>query len=337
VQDIVRSKLFSASEKLAFVSLMAKLTKTKPAAVADVPVGEWIEQQTSSPVLRQALLAVVRLATYSNAPELLSTAVFLSQFQLKADILYLDGGWQTLVDGLRQEAEGHGVEIMTGVRVTAVSDKPDQVHIQLANGQRLSATAVILASDPQTAAQLVPQNRALQNWANSTIPVRAAVLDVVLRRLPKPAGNFALGFDEPTYLSNHRLYAQLGPQNGHLIHVAKYLPVSETDPAQDEAELEALLDMVQPGWRAELLDWRFLPNMTVVSRLALANEGGFNGRPGYAVPKSHHLYLAGDWVGPEGWLADASLVSGKRAAELVLAQQTETRDWQLEMQPISNL
>ena len=30
------------------------------------------------------------------------------------------------------------------------------------------------------------------------------------------------------------------------------------------------------------------------------------------------LYLAGDWVGPEGFLVDASVASARRAAELAL-------------------
>jgi hypothetical protein len=31
-----------------------------------------------------------------------------------------------------------------------------------------------------------------------------------------------------------------------------------------------------------------------------------------------NLYLAGDWVGPEGFLIDASMASARRAAEVVL-------------------
>lgn len=319
-KDIFLSKLFSLREKASFVSLMTKLAKINPDDVADIPVGAWIEQQTSSPVLRHTLHAVVRLATYANAPELLSTAVFLNQFQLNGGVYYLDGGWQTLVTGLRQKAAAHGADVRTGVKVTAVQDQPDHVTIQLADGQTIKATAVVLAVDPHTAARLVPQNKTLQTWAETAVPVRAAILDVALRRLPNPQGNFALGVDEPTYLSNHTLYARLGPENQHILHLAKYLPVTETDAAQDEAELETLLDMLQPGWQTELLERRFLPNMTVISRMAVAEEGGLNGRPGYAVPDSQNLYLAGDWVGPEGWLADASFASAKRTAELILAQ-----------------
>jgi pyruvate/2-oxoglutarate dehydrogenase complex dihydrolipoamide dehydrogenase (E3) component len=39
------------------------------------------------------------------------------------------------------------------------------------------------------------------------------------------------------------------------------------------------------------------------------------GRPRPDVPGVEGLYVAGDWVGPEGMLADASMASAKLAAE----------------------
>ena len=89
-------------------------------------------------------------------------------------------------------------------------------------------------------------------------------------------------------------------------------------PEPDRGELEELLDLVQPGWRDVLVERRFLPNMVTVSALPTAAQGGLSGRPGPEVPGISNLYLAGDWVGPEGWLSDASRVSAKRAAECIL-------------------
>ena len=58
--------------------------------------------------------------------------------------------------------------------------------------------------------------------------------------------------------------------------------------------------------------------MTVVNALATADRGGLAGRPEPEVPGIPNLYVAGDWVGPEGWLSDAALASAKRAAQLIL-------------------
>jgi hypothetical protein len=58
--------------------------------------------------------------------------------------------------------------------------------------------------------------------------------------------------------------------------------------------------------------------MLVANALPAAASGGTEGRPGPAVPGAEDLYIAGDWVGPHGQLADASLASAKEAATLIL-------------------
>jgi hypothetical protein len=59
-----------------------------------------------------------------------------------------------------------------------------------------------------------------------------------------------------------------------------------------------------------------------VGALPTAVSGGFAGRPGPREPRIDGFYVAGDWVGPEGFLADASLASARTAAELALKDGT---------------
>jgi len=54
--------------------------------------------------------------------------------------------------------------------------------------------------------------------------------------------------------------------------------------------------------------------MTTVGALATAGRGGLAGRPRVADSGLGHVLLAGDWVGPHGHLADASLASARAAA-----------------------
>jgi phytoene dehydrogenase-like protein len=67
-----------------------------------------------------------------------------------------------------------------------------------------------------------------------------------------------------------------------------------------------------------LVKRQYLPRIEAVGTLPTAREGGFSGRPGFRVTGLDNLYLAGDWVGPEGFLIDASMASARRAAEVVL-------------------
>ena len=144
-----------------------------------------------------------------------------------------------------------------------------------------------------------------------------------MRRLPNPQRRAAFGVEEPLYLSVHSAVARLAPAGGALIHVVRYLGAEPArDPGAVERQLEGLLDLMQPGWREALVARRFLPHLTVSNALVTAAQGGTAGRPGPAVPDVPGLYVAGDWVGPEGMLADASLASARQAARLVL----QTRD-----------
>lgn len=74
---------------------------------------------------------------------------------------------------------------------------------------------------------------------------------------------------------------------------------------------------MQPGWREEAMLERFLPRMVAVSAIPTPTSGGLRGRPG--VDRGEGLYLAGDWVGDEGWLVDAALASGAAAASAALS------------------
>ena len=154
-------------------------------------------------------------------------------------------------------------------------------------------------------------------WSESAGPIRVATLDVGLSETPRPDARFVLGIDQPLYLSVHSGVSDVAPAGGTMLHVAKYLGDDASSAEEVEQELEALLDLAQPGWRDVLVERRFLPNLVAVNALAMAEDGGLSGRPDpvTAVPG---VYLAGDWVGSEGWLADASLASAKRAARAAL-------------------
>jgi phytoene dehydrogenase-like protein len=98
-----------------------------------------------------------------------------------------------------------------------------------------------------------------------------------------------------------------------------YLGVTPADDAVlVRRELEALVDAVQPGWRDAAVHTRFLPHLRVAHDLPTPDARGLRGRPGPRVPDWPGLYVAGDWVGPAGLLADASLASAQAAADAVL-------------------
>ncbi|HEU4389639.1 MAG TPA: amine oxidase, partial [Blastocatellia bacterium] len=126
------------------------------------------------------------------------------------------------------------------------------------------------------------------------------------------------GIDQPFYCSLHSAVARLASDGEAMIHVAKYLRNGDAqDAAVVQAELESLTDMMQPGWRDHVSIRRFLPDLVVANALPAARMNGTDGRPGPAVEDVPGLYIVGDWVGKDGWLADGSLASAKECAAIL--------------------
>ncbi len=219
-------------------------------------VRAWLET-LRSPRVRQFVELMVRLTTYVNAPELLSTKLAWRQLRTLLDrrargVRYLDGGWQALVDALSAQ-----VEVRFGARVREVSGRV----VRLESGEVLEGAEVALAVPLAAAAKLV-NDAALQARLASSSPVRAACLDVVLTQLPDPTRRLVLGMAEPTYFSVHSR-----PQlHEHVkVHVAWYLrPDDVTDAAELRARLERFLERVQPGWRSLSEGERFFPHLRVM-------------------------------------------------------------------------
>lgn len=325
--SLLTTGLMSLPAKFEAARLLAGISQLRPAELERISVQEWLAQTFRHDPVRQLVLALIRVSSYTNDPERQSAGAAIAQLQAAVSygVDYIDGGWATLVNGLRRVAVNAGTTIVTGSSVAGIARYQHGYEINTRNGTCIAAGSVVLALDPAETSSLLPAdaNTELSEWAAQAIPVRAACLDVALRQLPVPQATFALGLDQPLYFSVHSATATLTPPDGALIHVLKYLhPQSRPDAGVTQQELELTLDMMQPGWRDLVVHQRFLPQLTVTHAQVTAAMGGLSGRPGPAIPGCAGLYIAGDWVGPEGQLADACFASARNAAQMILAGQS---------------
>jgi len=342
--SMLSTGLLRLGEKLEVARVLQGLGSIDPDRLGGQSVEAWIESVVSRPGARQLLRALVRVTTYVNAPEIAAADEAVRQLQLglSSGVTYVDGGWQTIADSLRACAVAAGAEVHTSTRVEAVS--PGEVR--LAGGQTVAAGAVVIAAGPSVAAALVPDSRALAAAASAAVPVRAACLDVAaalvpdsralaaaasaavpvraacldlaLSALPRPRAIFCLGVDQPLYYSVHSATARVAPDGVHVVHAARYLAPGET---ADASSIEAMLDRLQPGWRAHVLARRFLPQLVVASDLHQVGRP----HPGPAVVDAPGVFAVGEWVGQGAMLADASLASAKAAASCILEEERAAR------------
>jgi phytoene dehydrogenase-like protein len=299
-------------------------TKIDFSQLESVTEQEWLDKNIHDINDAEIIKTIIRLNTYANDPDIQSIGPVLHQIYVASQaggVMYLDGGWQTLIDGLLTVAKNANAKIVMGkkaIRVKRTDSSGWQVLLE--DKTEVSAKIVVIAAGPNDAYSLFDDNErpdVLVKAAKEAKPIRLVCLDVALSSLPDKDTLFALGVDRPLYFSVHSAYAKLAPKGGALIHVAKYLGTSiEPKPREDQPELEKFLDLLQPGWRQVLVKKRPLPNMVVCNAIVTAADGGLGGRPDARI--ADNLYIVGDWVGKEGLLSNASVASAKHAAQLIL-------------------
>ncbi|HVL46982.1 MAG TPA: FAD-dependent oxidoreductase [Candidatus Thermoplasmatota archaeon] len=311
---LLASDLFDRRGKRELLAFLARPPKASDATLVGRTLEDFLDQRFSSERAKAFLKMFARLTTLAHGPSTTSAAVAIEQMVMvtRAKTLYLHGGWQSLVDDLRQAASRHGVVLETSERAAALRNRDGCVSgVELEAGRTLAADAVILAVPPRSALQIAPDVPELRAAADASLPVRMACLDVGLSDLPRPDLTYALGLGEPLYYSVHSRYAELAPRGSALVHVMRYLAPGE---APDDASraMEQFLDFLQPGWPQRVEARQDLPEITVSSWWPRPDVS----RPSSLVESVSGLYLAGEWVGPDGLLAHASAASATAAAGL---------------------
>jgi phytoene dehydrogenase-like protein len=285
-------------------------------------VKEWLDDAAPDPAAHALLSMMVRLSCYAHAPELLGadTAVRQLAHTIKHNVMYLDGGWQSLVDSLLEQLKAAGVPVELGLGVKQIEQRDGQVSAIIAqDGRHMPATNVVAAVDPQTLATLLPADDLAERWARASVPLRAACLDIGVRELPHPERLNVQALHAPLYFANHTAYARLAPEGAHLLSLVRYLAPGE-DGRGAEPELRAFLERVQPGVWDKALVRRFMPNMVV-----------HNDLPGSARARAEHpaiagLHLVSDVSSARAMLADAVLDSAEAAAQRILKQSAAPKD-----------
>jgi phytoene dehydrogenase-like protein len=286
--------------------VVARVAAARPARWEGASTTQWIGSLGLPDDAAALMGAGVHVTTYAADLDRLPASLAIAQMRTAArGVSYLDGGWQRLALGLLSQASAAGAQLRQHARAEHVAGGPGAWEVHT-DSQVIRAAAVVVAPGrPAAAARVLPMGAV---WEDLGPPVTAACLDLGLRR---SGTRFVLGIDQPLYLSPHAPPGDLAPAGRGLVHIMRY---GATNAADDREQLWALAAAAGIR-RSDVVAERFLPRMEVVSCLPSPPQG-LAGRPPVAVPAAPGLFLAGDWVGPEGWLSDGSLASGEHAGLL---------------------
>lgn len=306
---LAKTTLFSIADKLNFAQVMAAVPKAYPQSGS---FSAWLDDQKLRPRVREVIEAVARLTSYSNAPDEVPAAVMLDQLRVGlSGTLYVNDGWQTLVDGLLEKAEIAGAALHMSAAAESIRKSANGWSVTLASGEEIEANGIILACPPDIAARLIGQPGRFANLRTC----RANTLDLALSKTLPGAQDFLLGIDQPLYGSVHSATARLARPGGMLVHFARYLAPDEAPAPDAVPELETLADKAIPGWRDIVVRRQRLIAMPVVHALPTLKVP----RPGIGAPDMPGIYLSGDWVGEEGMLSDAAAASAAKAAQSLIS------------------
>ncbi|HEY5155265.1 MAG TPA: FAD-dependent oxidoreductase [Acidimicrobiales bacterium] len=311
--SLVRTTVLSIRGKAAVGRVLGRLGSFDGDRHRHLTVNEWLDDQRLPDDAADLVRMLVRISTYTDAPDLLSAGAGIAQAAMGlAGVTYLDGGWQRLIDALHHQATAAGVTVRDHTAVTAIGPQGRRWTVET-GAAPVTADAVILAGlAPGEAARLVGSTPDELGWDTLGPAVHASCLDLGVRRpAPIPA---LFSVDEPLYLSTHSPPADLAPEGHGVVQLLHYLAPGQ---APEAAVVRARLDAhaARAGLVPDdIVEQRYLHRMTVAHALPLASAGGLAGRPPATVASHPGVFVAGDWVGGVGLLADASAASGRAAA-----------------------
>lgn len=320
---LLRSPMLSGRGKVRAGQLLASLQRIKAERYDHHTVAAWLEEARLPDDARDLVRSIVRLATYTNADDELAAGVAIRQVQqvLRHGVLYLDGGFQQLVDALSDAFVRAGGSLIADRAVRSIhpadSQRPAESRrwtVRTRSGDLSADAVVVAAGGPDAAESLLPVPLDRRGLGN---PAEVACLELALRRPPER--RLLLGLDEPYYLSTHTPPADLAPPGITVVHVARYGVRSSAEDRGglwDHAEAAGIRD-------DDVVAQRFLHRMVVTGGIPTATGGGVAGRPSVTVAGAPGCFVAGDWVGDDGLLADASFASAERAATSAIAELVE--------------
>lgn len=310
---LARAAVLGRRSRVRLLTIFAKIPKLDPSTMSGTSVAAWLGDEPDD--VRDFIESFIRLSSYTHAADVFDAGAAISQLQTAFQgVRYLDGGWMRIIEALIGRARQLGVHIEQHREVRNVHADGERaiITVGLRNGDEHcfpTGSVIIAAGGPDLVERMT--GGSVADRGSLTPPIRATSLDLATRT---PHDCFSLGLDQPLYLSPHAPTAKLAPAGHGLVCAMRYLCPDERspDPASARAELRELARVAGID-DDHVVHERFLLQSMVAHGAPTSAGGGLGGRPRIDALGIDSVLIAGDWVGAEGLLADASAASGTAA------------------------
>lgn len=334
--QLLTSNLFSVTNRMRMAQIMLALRSEKPDRLGDMTYGEWIDAHTDDADLRQFLLALAVVNSYTRPSSALSARWLLAHFQrnlfTKDYAAYMSHGWRAIYDACLDDLQSGGGTLVTGAHVGHLETVDGAVTAAVCGDVRYEAGAFVCTLPPQDAPSIAigggELQRELSQWSGMR-DVRAVCIDLGLSRRVRTDLTFVFDTQHDLYYSIHsEITPDLAPAGSQLLHAMAYLSPEEADDehlrAQREQRLVDGLDRHFPGWREAAVVQRTLPNAKISSARWIAGQME-DARVPLRSRTAANLYFAGEGRDLPLSLGEIVLSSAMQVADAVVESRASGR------------
>ncbi|WP_243354389.1 phytoene desaturase family protein [Bacillus litorisediminis] len=302
---LLKTEFLTWREKAELIKVFSNLLKADWRKAGDHSFAEWLMAHRLSRKVKAILQSLLAISSYCKEDDAVTAAYAIRQLQLalKGGVLYLDGGWETLIQSLENQAQKRGVLFMKGEKVKKIKGSFPAFQLELSSGRLVEGKTVIYTAPPHDLQKMAEHGEQFA-FLSKLKPVKGVSLDLILEKDEMDRTSFGFDADHFIYYSSHSKAANLSQQY-EVAHVFGY----GADASQEQ--MEKFLDRMVPHWRERKVYSRCLTNLAVSNGYPNRTTMRIFEKASQAVDG---LFLAGDCCIDEGILADASAASGKKAA-----------------------
>src|SRR5690625_936386 len=139
------TRLLNWKERIEWIAVLMKVNRVDTDKLAEQTFEQWVKQIAQSKKVQSLLYVLSRLATYCHAPEKMSAKLIVSHLKtVLGGVLYLDGGWQTIIDQLHNKAVISDVQVQSSTAVKQITPvKQNHIKLVLSRGEKVFGKYVI--------------------------------------------------------------------------------------------------------------------------------------------------------------------------------------------------